>query len=237
MMQFQNPLYEGRLIQRYKRFLADIELADGKIITAHCPNSGAMVGIKDPGLRVWVSKKEEPTLRKYPYTWEICESDETLVGVNTMLPNQLVHEALVLKAIPELESYTKIRREVKYGENSRIDFLLEGEGLPPCYLEIKNVHLKRQSFAEFPDCVTERGAKHLLELGRMVQQGARAVVMYIVQRQDCDGFAIAADLDQKYWAASQSASLQGVEQLCYQCKIDLNEIVVDKSLPFYQPRF
>lgn len=234
-MQFQNPLYEGRLIQRYKRFLADIKLATGETVTAHCPNPGAMPGLKEPGSRVWVSKANALSVRKYPYTWEIGECDGSLVGINTHLPNRLVEEALLARAIPELAAYTTIRKEVNYGKNSRIDFVLEGKNLPPCYLEVKNVQLKRHLVAEFPDCVTVRGERHLQELAQLAQCGVRAIILYIVQREDCRGFAIAADIDRKYWLASENALLHGVQQLCYQCRITLEEITIDRFLPFYQP--
>jgi sugar fermentation stimulation protein A len=229
-MQFQNPLFEGRLVKRYKRFLADIELVSGELITAHCPNPGSMLGLKDVGARVWVSKVPDDSKRKLIYTWELIESDGQLAGINTQYPNHLVEEVLRAKLIPELAIYTSIRREVKYGTNSRIDFLLEADGVPPCYLEVKNVHLKRQGRAEFPDSVTERGAKHLRELMAMVQQGARAIILYVVQRQDCQSFAIASDIDPAYGAAYQFALLHGVEQLCYQCKMSLTEIVIHQRM-------
>lgn len=229
-MRFETSLLPGKLVRRYNRFLADIELESGETITAHCANPGAMLGIKDPGVSVWVSEKPPESSGKLNYRWEIVEADNTLVGVNTMRPNSLVEEALHAKKIPELSAYTSIRREVKYGKNSRVDFLLEGENLPPCYLEVKNVHLKRQKGAEFPDSVTARGAKHLQELGLVREQGARALLLYVVQREDCDTFSLAADIDPAYAHAADRAKKKGVETLCYRCKVTLDGIEVTTPL-------
>ena len=224
-------LTPARLIRRYKRFLADVVCDDGTLLTVHCPNSGAMLGVQQPGSRIWLSQSDNPK-RTYVHTWEIVESDSTLVGINTQIPNKLVNESLLMKDLPEFKDYDTIRREVDYGQQSRIDFLLETPRLPPCYVEVKNVHLKRDGHnAEFPDCVTARGAKHMRELAYVVQQGARAVIFYVVQRRDCHIFKIARDIDFDYWQAYQYALLHGVEQICYQCDITLTGIKLDKRLP------
>ncbi len=229
-MDFPAPLVEGRLIQRYKRFLADVELNDGTVVTAHCANPGSMMGLKDPGLRVWLSESQNPK-RKLKYSWELLEVDGGLVGINTNHPNKLAFEAIESNKINELVGYSNIRREVKYGKSSRIDILLE-EGPTACYVEIKNVHLRRSgSLAEFPDSVTARGAKHLSELGDMVDEGHRAVMLYLVQRTDCDQFDLARDIDPTYAAAFDQARSRGVEMLCYGCDISLSGITVSKPIP------
>jgi len=238
-MEFPDPLIRGRLIRRYKRFLTDIEITgdDGvaRDITAHCPNPGAMLGLAAPDSEVWLSPARNPA-RKLKYTWELTRVGEHLVGINTGLPNALVAEALAAGTIAELAGYDSIRREVRYGENSQIDFLLKADERPPCYVEIKNVHLKRDmtpdsGLAEFPDSVTARGAKHLRELASVVAGGGRAVMLYIVQRGDCDRFALAGDLDPAYAAAFSNARQQGVEAICYACEVARDSIVVANALP------
>ena len=232
-MEFPDPLIPGRLIKRYKRFLADVEIEGGEIVTAHCANSGSMLNVKEPGSEVWLSPARNPN-RKLRYTWELIKINNTLVGINTSLPNSIVEEAIVARKIPELKGYTSLRREVKYGKNSRIDILLEEPSLPKCYVEVKNVTLKRglgeTNLVEFPDSVTTRGAKHLAELSDMIAQGYRSVMLYLVQRQDGDAFAIAADIDPAYKAALDKAIGTGVEILCYECSIDTRKIEVSKSL-------
>lgn len=230
-LDFPSALLRGTLIKRYKRFLADIRLENGEIITAHCANPGAMLGLKEPGLPVWLSQSDNPK-RKLKYSWELTQIDGHLVGINTALPNRIVAEALRNKQIKELAAYDHVRPEVKYGEKSRIDFLLTGEGLPDCYLEVKNVHLLRQgSLAEFPDSKTARGEKHLVELGNMVAQGHRAVNLYLVQRTDCTEFSFASDLDPTYARAADTALNAGVEFLCYDCTIDPTKICLNHPLP------
>jgi sugar fermentation stimulation protein A len=233
-MRFPSPLVRGRLKQRYKRFLADVVLDTGEHITAACPNTGAMVGLAAPGSIVWLSRSEAVT-RKYPHTWEMVEADlgggQTLVGINPMQPNRLVAEAIAAGAIKKLTGYETARREVKYGEASRIDMLLEDQRKGRCYVEVKNVHLMRQAGkAEFPDCVTTRGAKHLRELSAMVAQGHRAVMVYLVQRADAETFSIAGDLDPGYAEAFKLAEAAGVEALAYRCRLTPEEIVVDKAV-------
>ena len=228
-MQFPTPLIRGTLIKRYKRFLADVTLDDGSEITAHVANPGAMLGLKDPGIRVWLSKSDNPK-RKLKYSWELAEIDGHMVGINTAHPNGIVEEAILSGAIPELSGYDALRREVKYGENSRIDILLSSENKPDCYVEVKNVHLKRGPEAEFPDSVTARGTKHLRELAEMVRQGHRAVMVYIVQREDCNAFKIAADIDPTYASTLDDVRKQGVETLCYACALSTEQITVANPL-------
>ena len=234
-MNFDPPLLPGRLVQRYKRFLADIVLESGDAITATCPNTGSMLGLTAPGSKVWVSVSDSPT-RKYRHTWELIEADigdgPVIVGINTNHPNALVTEAIGAGAIADLTGYAGLRREVKYGINSRIDILLEGgpKG-QTCYVEIKNVHLMRQpGLAEFPDSRTERGIKHLEELSNMVAEGHRAVMVYLVQRGDAESFKLASDIDPAYAAAYAKAQKAGVGMLCYGCRLTSEAIAVDRKI-------
>jgi sugar fermentation stimulation protein A len=237
-MEFSPPLTRGRLVQRYKRFLADIVLDDGTEITAHCPNPGAMIGLNMPGLTCWLSKSPDPK-RKLPYTWELVEVSNEIsgglvtCGLNTMHPNRLVAEALAADAIPELTGYSSHRREVKYGRNSRVDFLLEAEGREPCWLEVKNCHLRREgTLAEFPDCVAARSLKHLHELVAMIREGHRAVVLFVVQRMDCDAFAACHDLDPAFARGLGEAADAGLEVLIYGCDMSRDAIRIDRRLPW-----
>ena len=229
-MLFPTPLIPATLIRRYKRFLADVTLPNGEEITAHVGNPGAMTGLDAPGSKVWLSKSDNPK-RKLPYSWELVEVDfgagPELVGVNTAHPNTLVGEAIKNNVIPELAGYGSVRREVKYGKNSRIDFLLENEGEPPCYLEIKNVHLMRApGLAEFPDSVTARGAKHLDELAAMVEAGARAVMLFVIQIGSAERFALARDIDRVYGQAFDYARKVGVEAIAWKCAISPESIEI-----------
>ncbi len=222
-MRFPAPLIPATLVKRYKRFLADVVLPDGTTITAHVANPGAMTGLATPGARVWLSKSDKPG-RKLPHSWELIEVDLgsglELVGVNTAHPNPLVGAAIATGLIPSLAGYETIRREVKYGKASRVDFVLEGPGRPTCYVEIKNVHLMRQpGLAEFPDAKTERGARHLDELGDMVEQGCRAVLMFVIQIASARRFRLARDIDPKYGAAYDRARTRGVEAMAWNCGI------------------
>lgn len=231
-MKFPQPLVRGRLVQRYKRFFADVVLDDGAAATAHCPNPGAMLGLNLPGQGVWLSRSDDPK-RKLALTLELVEHDGALAGVNTMHPNRLVAEALAQGAIPELAGYDSVRREVRYGVNSRVDFLLEREGEPPCWLEVKNCHLRREgTLAEFPDCVAARSLKHLRELTAEVEKSARAVQLFVIQRDDCDAFDACHDLDPAYAAGLRAAADRGVEVLCYACDISPEEIRIARRIPW-----
>ncbi len=238
-MRFADPLRPARLLRRYKRFLADVRFDDdGSETTAHVANPGAMLGLAEPGRRIWLSPARNPA-RKLKWSWELAEADPAfgcgLVGVNTGWPNLLAAEAIAAGGIPELAGYPVLRREVRYGRNSRIDLLLEGPGRPSCHVEVKNVHLKRDGSAasgaaEFPDCVTARGAKHLAELAGIAGGGGRAVMLYVVQREDCDSFRPAGDLDPAYWQAFAAARTVGVEALAYACRVGPEEIRIDRAL-------
>jgi sugar fermentation stimulation protein A len=234
-MRFPSPLIPATLVRRYKRFLADVVLPGGVEITAHVANPGAMTGLAVPGTRVWLSKSDNPA-RKLPYSWELAEVDLgsglELVGVNTGHPNPLIGAAIAAGAIPELGGYGALRREVKYGRNSRVDFLLEHEGKPSCFVEVKNVHLMRaKGLAEFPDSVTARGAKHLDELAAMVAQGHRSVMVFLVQIGSADRLALARDIDPRYGSAFDRARMLGVEAFAYRCVISVNGIVVADAVP------
>ena len=234
-MRFPSPLIPATLVRRYKRFLADVVLPGGEEITAHVANPGAMTGLAAPGTSVWLSKSDNRT-RKLPYSWELAEVDlgsgMELVGVNTGHPNPLVGAAIAAGAMPELAGYGTLRREVKYGRNSRVDFLLEQQGRPCCYVEVKNVHLMRtKALAEFPDSVTARGAKHLDELGAMVVQGHRAVMVFLVQIGSADRLALARDIDPHYGATFDRARTLGVEAIAYRCVISAAEIAVAGAVP------
>jgi sugar fermentation stimulation protein A len=234
-MLFPSPLLRGALITRYKRFLADVRLDTGETVTATCPNTGSMLGLKAPGSVVWLSTSDSPT-RKYRHTWEMIETDlgtgPQLVGINTGHPNKLVTEAIETGRIKPLAGYGSLKREQKYGRNSRIDILLEGADRPTCYVEIKNVHLMRTpGRAEFPDSVTERGAKHLAELGDMVEAGHRAVMIFLIQRGDAGSFHLAREIDPTYADAFAHATARGVEAIALRCRMSVTGITVDREVP------
>ncbi len=233
-MHFTPPLLRGRLIQRYKRFLCDIELENGESVTAHCPNPGSMLSLAAPGFEVWLSPASNPK-RKLKYTLELVHAGNALVGVNTARPNGLVESAIESGKIPELSGYGNLRREVRYGEKSRIDILLSDENLADCYVEVKSVTLRRNpeeepGMAEFPDSVTARGTRHLGELIHMVEAGHRAVMLYLVQRGDCTRFQVANDIDPAYGEAFKAARAQGVEILCYACHITPERIELGETV-------
>lgn len=239
-MRFACELVPATLIRRYKRFLADVELADGSVVVAHVANPGAMTGLQTAGARVWLSKSPSLT-RKLPYSWELVEADfgsaPELAGVNTLHPNPIVAEALGAGTIPELAGYATLRREVKYGrvlngKGSRVDFLLEDPARPPCYVEVKNVHLmRRPGLAEFPDSVTARGARHLDELAGMVAAGGRAVMLFVIQIGSAGALAIARDIDPAYGRAFDRARAAGVEALAWTCRLTREEIRLDRAVP------
>jgi sugar fermentation stimulation protein A len=237
-MRFSEPLVRGILVRRYKRFLADVAIPDG-IVTAHCPNPGSMLGLDRPGFEAWLAPARAPG-RKLPYGLELVRPGigAGLVGVNTGLANALVDEALEAGAIAALAGYDRRRREVRYGERSRVDFVLEAPDRPPCYLEVKSVTLRRDGaadgggLAEFPDAVTARGARHLAELAAMARAGARAVMLFVVQRADCDRFAVAADIDPAYAAALEAARAAGVEIAVRRCAVAPDGIVLAGPLPW-----
>jgi sugar fermentation stimulation protein A len=229
-MRFPAPLLPATLVRRYKRFLADVVLPSGETVTVHCANPGSMIGLATAGARVWLSKSDNPK-RKLAHSWELIEVDfgtgAELVGINTAHPNALAAEAIAAGAIAELGGYASLRREVRYGKSSRVDFLLEHPARPPCYLEIKNVHLmRRPGLAEFPDAVTKRGAKHLVELGDMAAVGARAVMLFLIQIASAQRFALARDIDPAYGRAFDAARRAGVEAIAYRCAISRDGIEV-----------
>lgn len=232
-MIFSDPLIRGTLIKRYKRFLTDVELENGDVVVAHCANPGSMLSLLEIGAEVWLSPARNPK-RKLKYTWEMIRIGDALVGLNTSLPNTIVVEAIENDLIPELAGYETLRREVEYGKNSRIDILLESTSIPICYVEIKSVTMSRwektKNLAEFPDSVTARGAKHLQELSDQVADGKRAVMLYLVQREDCVRFAVAADIDPTYAAELIKAKKAGVEVICYDCSVSPEAIKINRKI-------
>ncbi|WP_313665784.1 DNA/RNA nuclease SfsA [Shinella sp.] len=234
-MKFDPPLILGTLVQRYKRFLFDAILDDGSAITGSCPNTGSMRGLTTPGSRIWMSTSDSPT-RKHRHRLELVEADDTVVGINTGLPNRLAEEAIHAGLVSDLATYPLIEREKKYGRNSRIDILLSGDTRPPAYVEVKNVHFRRAAgLAEFPDTVTTRGAKHLEELGDMAEAGFRAIMLYLVQREDCDRFRICADLDPFYATGFQRALSRGVEAYAVKCGVTPSQIRPVASIAMDEP--
>lgn len=229
-MKFDPPLISATLLKRYKRFLADVRFDDGTEATAHCANPGSMMGLAEPGSMVWLSKSDNPK-RKLAWSWQLVDDGSSLVGVHTGKANALVEDAINAGHILELTGYKSLRREVKYGENSRIDLLLEDPERPTAYVEVKSVTLSRtKGLAEFPDSKTARGAKHMVELAEMAKQGHRAVVFFLVQRSDCLSMQPAADIDPKYAESLTTALAAGVEVLCYSCRLTPDEITLDHRL-------
>lgn len=228
-MKFNQPLIEGTLIKRYKRFLADVRLQTGETVTAHCPNSGSMKSVSQPGSPVMLSLSGNPK-RKLKYTLELIRVSGNWVGINTVLPNRLVQEGIETSLIPELLGYSIIRREVNYGSSSRIDLLLESAA-NKCYVEVKNVTLKVGDTAIFPDSVTRRGQKHLRELMAMVREEHRAVIFFLVQRGDCIQMAPADSIDPRYGELLREAHAGGVEILVYQARVSPQGIQITRRLP------
>jgi sugar fermentation stimulation protein A len=224
------PLIQGTLIKRYKRFMADVKLRNGHVVTAHCPNSGSMLACSEPGRRVYLSRHNNPK-RKLKYTWEMIEMPSSLVGVNTMVPNQLVKTSVLAGKIPALSGFDQVRPEVRYGENSRIDLLLE-KGDERCFVEIKNCTLVTDGVACFPDAVTSRGLKHLKELQNQVRSGDRSVMFYLIQRMDAKLFRPADHIDPAYGNELRKALKNGVEIMVYDVKLDFEGIRLNRTLPF-----
>ena len=234
-MKFHAPLIKGQLIKRYKRFMADVRLENGVLVTAHCANSGSMLSVNEPGAEVWLSPAKNPD-RKLKFTWEMIRIKRSLVGINTQHPNTLVAEVLAAGKVPSLTGVENLRREVKYGKNSRIDVLLEMADGQHCYVEVKNVTMRRDltkgAPAEFPDGVTARGAKHLVELSDMVKQGHRAVMFYLLQRGDANRMTISRDIDPNYGEVLDNARRAGVEVVAFNCKLTSKAITVAKPVEF-----
>ena len=224
------PLIPGILIRRYKRFLADVKLKNGETITAHCPNSGSMKACSEPGCPVYLSYHDNPK-RKLKYTWELIDMPDSLVGVNTLVPNRLVKHAAEHGQVTELKGYEKIQPEVKTGGQSRLDLLLSNGRQDQCYVEIKNCTLVTQKTAMFPDAVTSRGRKHLQELQKLVAQKHRCVMFYLVQRMDARSFQPADHIDPAYGKELRKAVKNGVELLAYDVRIDLRQISIGKKIP------
>ena len=231
-MQFLPPLKPARLIQRYKRFLADVVTPEGKEITLHCPNTGAMTGCATPGDTVWYSTSDSKT-RKYAHTWEITETQAgAFICVNTLRANQLVKEAIQSSVIPELCGYSMLKSEVKYGEErSRIDFLLQADERRNCYIEVKSVTLAEEDYGYFPDAVTERGQKHLRELMSVVASGDRAVVLFAVLHSAITRFSPARHIDPKYAQLLNEAQSKGVEILAYKAELSADTMTLIEPLP------
>ena len=227
-MRFSSKLIPGTLIQRYKRFLADVQLAGGELVTAHCTNTGSMMGCKEPGSPVYLSRSDNLN-RKLPYTWELIEANGTWVGINTMHPNRLVAEAVKNGALRELDTYPTIHREVLTRQGTRLDLCLEGTDCH-CYVEVKNVTLNIDGAAAFPDAVSERGTKHLKELIRLKRRGYRAAVVFVVQRDDCAMFRPADEIDPEYGRWLRRAIRAGVEALPYRAKVTPEEILLSERL-------
>jgi len=223
-------LVEGILIKRYKRFMADVKLRNHHVVTAHCPNSGSMKACCEPGRTVYLSRHNKPS-RRLKYTWEMIRMEDSLVGVNTMVPNRLTEAAVLAGDIPELSGYDSVRTEVKYGENSRIDLLLE-KGKNRCFVEVKNCTLVTEGLASFPDAVTSRGLKHLIELQKEVEKGHRSVMFYLIQRMDANRFEPADLIDPAYGEELRKAVSNGVEVLVYDVAMDLEGIRLNRPVPF-----
>ena len=229
-MKFSNNLIKAKFVKRYKRFFSDHILENGQLVTAHCPNTGAMTGVAKEGITSWLSESNDPK-RKLKWTWELTQENDTIVGVNTHNPNKIIQEAINNKEIKELLNYKILKREVKYGVNSKIDIFLQDDNKVNCYVEIKNVHLSREKgLAEFPDGITSRGTKHLKELANVAKDGDRAVMLYLIQRNDCNYFKIAEDIDIEYGKAFIDALNAGVEVICIDTILNTSEINIGKKI-------
>ena len=231
-MKFKEKLLQGKLIKRYKRFFVDIK-HQNKIIAAHCPNSGSMMGLLDLNSNVWFSKSSNPK-RKLKYTLQMLCSNKKIIGINTHLTNKIVLEALKKKKIKKLIRFTDIKSEVKFSDKTRFDFLVSNNN-EKCFLEVKNVTLSRkEKTAEFPDAITTRGTKHLRELIEAIKKGYKSYILYLIQRDDCNSFKIADDIDINYKIAFNDALKKGVQVLCYDCKLNSEEIKLNKQINYVQ---
>lgn len=230
-MRFPQPLIRGRLIRRYKRFLADVQLAEGMPVTAHCANSGSMTGLAWPGASVLLSRSDNPR-RKLAYTWELVHADDSWVGIHTGRTNALVREALAAGLLPELDGYDGVRAEAPFDQGSRLDFCLTSPGRRVCWLEVKSVTLRQGTTACFPDAVTLRGRKHLANLTQAVAQGQRGVLLFVVQRQDCRHFCPAEAIDPAYALALRQAAAAGVDILVRRCRVGPDELAIEGPLSF-----
>ncbi len=229
-MQFQSPLIPARLLRRYKRFLADVVLEDGREVTVHCPNPGAMTGLADEGARCWLEPAGAG--RKLPFGWRLVELEAGhLANIDTSLPNRIVAEGLRAGQVPALAAYTQVRPEVRMGASSRVDFHLSGPGLPDAWVEVKSVTLRRGMLGAFPDCVTTRGARHLQDLADIAAGGQRAVMLFLLGRTDCTGVTIAGDIDPAYGRAFQAARVAEVEMLAHGCHISPAGIHLGAAVP------
>lgn len=229
-MRFGSPLVIGTFLKRYKRFFADVRLEGGQVVAAHVANTGSMMGIAVPGARAALMPHDDPA-RKLRYSVEMIEAGGAWVGVNTSRPNGIVEEAIAAGRIRPLSGYGSLRREVKYGDASRIDLLLEQNGRPPCYVEVKNVTLKDGPLAVFPDAVTARGRKHLLELAEVARSGGRAVMLFLVNRGDCTASGVADGIDPEYGRCLREVAAAGVEVLAYRTRLDPDGIEIDRKVP------
>ena len=227
-VRFPSPLVPGRLVRRYQRFFADVRLTDGRLVTAHCPNSGSMLGCKEPGNPVYLSPQTGRG-RKLAWTWEMVRVGRTWVGINTFWPNRLVVEAIEDGTLGELQGHSRIRREVRVSPRSRLDLLLEG-GNGRCWVEVKNVTLRAGDLAAFPDAVTERGTRHLRELIRLARAGQGAALVFVVQRGDCAAFRPADEVDPEYGAWLRRALAAGVGVLAYQARVTPRGITLTRRL-------
>ncbi len=224
------PLITGRLIKRYKRFLADVKLDSQETVTAHCPNSGSMRGCAVSGARVWLSRSNNPK-RKYPLTWELIKLPETFIGINTMVPNRLVRQSVEMGLISELSGYDTVKAEVKTSAHTRLDLALEKKGRKTCYVEIKNCTLVEDGVAMFPDAVTTRGQKHLEELETLVADGHRGVIFYLIQRTDARVFRPADGIDPAYGEKLRKAVGNGVEIITRDTRISPQRIALGNAVP------
>jgi len=231
-MRFQTPLVPARLVRRYKRFLSDMVLeAGGAEVVAHCPNPGSMMGLAEPGMRCWL--EPAPPGRKLAWGWRLVElPGGHMAGIDTAVPNRIVAEALAAGTIPALAGWPRVRAEVRMGARSRVDFLLEADDRPPLWLEVKNVHLRRSGdWAEFPDCVTARGARHLDDLAARIAAGDAAAMLYVVQRTDCTAFRLAGDLDPGYARAFDAARAAGVMMMAHGTSITAEGVRLVGEMP------